>query len=351
MKKKYILTVLVGLLNLPVFSQHPPLDQNWDIVFEDNFNTFNSALWRKDDCIHGDEPQHYIPNNVVIENGQLVLIAKNENYICTKPNCNCNNSTFNYTSGQIASNYGLERKYGYYEIYAKLPSYNAFFPAFWLWNASKTPPNCWYNEIDIMEAAGCVPSWVSSNYQVTFDCLEEKRVAKRYPCNYANGSYHWYGVEWDSEKITWYVDRKTVRQIPNNGKGIGIQHSLNIYINLALYPPPNTPGWEECTCYLENNDNFPAKMYVDQANGYKLKYDCNKNETINNFNDFSNYIYKVKKSITLGGGTTLPAGSNIFLRATDYIELQNGFTVANGAELYLDNNPCDGISSNSKTIK
>jgi len=44
MKKGYIIIILVGLFLFPVFSQHPPQDKNWEVVFEDDFNTFNTGL-------------------------------------------------------------------------------------------------------------------------------------------------------------------------------------------------------------------------------------------------------------------------------------------------------------------
>lgn len=47
------------------------------------------------------------------------------------------------------------------------------------------------------------------------------------------------------------------------------------------------------------------------------------------------------KSISLSNATTLPANSNIFLRATDLIELKPGFEVLTGRELYLGVAPCD----------
>jgi beta-glucanase (GH16 family) len=347
MKKIYIFIVLAKLFFVSIFAQSPSQnDKNWRVVFEDDFSTdfiysWGNERWYKGDNIHIHENgvvelQHYIHSNVEIINDKLVLTAKYENYTCTRPNCNCNNGTFNYTSGKISSN--NKYKYGYFEVYAKLPTGTAFFPAFWLWDASFEEP-CFYNEIDIMEAEGCDPTWSSSNFGAYFNCIKEERHAIPHPCNYANGSYHWFGVEWDSLKITWHVDRKIVRQIPNNEKGIGIQNPLGIKINLSLFPP------EWGTCVPINNALFPNSMLVDLCNVYQLKYDCSKNETINSFSDFANYYYAVKKSITLSGNTILPSGSDISLRATDYIELQNGFTVNEGAELYLDNNPCEVVST------
>jgi len=77
---------------------------------------------------------------------------------------------------------------------------------------------------------------------------------------------------------------------------------------------------------------------VDYVKVYGLK--CDKHTIINEIPDFSAYDYKVKKSITLGSGTTIPAGTDISLRANDYIELLSGFEVPAGGQLYLDVSPC-----------
>ena len=86
-------------------------------------------------------------------------------------------------------------------------------------------------------------------------------------------------------------------------------------------------------------------MYIDQANAYKLKYDCKTpiNEILNYDQPLSPnyYDYKVKKSISLSGISSLKSGQNVSLRATDFIELKAGFEVPIGAELYLDINPCE----------
>ncbi|MDD2688411.1 MAG: glycoside hydrolase family 16 protein, partial [Bacteroidales bacterium] len=212
MKKEFILIVLEGCFVFSVFSQNPPQDKNWEEVFKDSFNTFYTGRWyREHNLVKGDykpnegkfdeDPHIYYMDNVYTANGKLVLEAKRltDSLPCPKGSANCQYGGWHkYTSGAIVSN--NKYKYGYFETYAQLPSGTSFFPAFWLWNANDTPPNCFYNEIDIMEADGCDPNWVSSNFQATFNCLQKKRNAIHHTCNYTDGSYHWYGVEWDSDK-------------------------------------------------------------------------------------------------------------------------------------------------------
>ncbi len=46
----------------------------------------------------------------------------------------------------------------------------------------------------------------------------------------------------------------------------------------------------------------------------------------------------MKKSITMGGATTLPQNSTTYLHAVDFIELKPGFEVSGSSamELYID---------------
>jgi hypothetical protein len=108
-----------------------------------------------------------------------------------------------------------------------------------------------------------------------------------------------------------------------------------IILNLAIqanskYHPPTSGSWAEY-------------MYVDYVKVYQLK--CDKGTAVNEISNFNTYNYAVKKSITMSNATTIPSGSNISLRATDFIELKPGFEVQTGRTLYLDCTPCDNTTS------
>jgi len=233
---------------------------------------------------------------------------------------------YKYSSGYVESRENYH--YGYFEIYAKLPGGPGFWPAFWFHSSG----TCWYQEIDVFEIYPCWQNSVDIAPHWGFDCQPVKAPYTHVACNFPY-TWHWYGLEWDRDKITWYIDRKIVRQETNNMGGKGIQNPMRIIINTALHSPDDD-------CPITSNSVFPNYMYVDQANVYQLK--CDKNTVVNEISDFNTYCYAVKKSISLGGATTIPAGSNISLRATDFIELKPGFEVPLGAELYLDINPCSG---------
>jgi beta-glucanase (GH16 family) len=347
MKQGIILMFLVGLF-FSAFGQSPALDKNWATVFQDDFSSFNTNLWKKaNKQIHGkyvkgdpdnqtEEAQVYMQDNAFIQHGKLVLETNEQEQPCPKGQGDsiCQyGGTHSYTSGQVES--VVPYKYGWYEIRAQLPASNGYWPAFWFWHDKKDiiNNNCWYNEIDVFEAYGNRPNEVKSRAHWCFTCPLDPVIRNEsipHSCDYATG-YHWYGVEWDSTKIIWYVDGKAVREIANNMDGIGIQHPMYIILNVALYPGS--------TNHIDTTTIFPNYMYVDQANAYRLK--CDKNTVVNEIPDFNTFYYAIKKSISLSGATTMPLGSNISLRATDFIELQAGFEVPMSTELYLGINHCE----------
>jgi beta-glucanase (GH16 family) len=338
MKQRFIIIILIGLF-FPTRGQNPPQDKNWEVVFIDSCDSFNTSLWYKLYGAHeagtsSEGAAFKTYDNIYYENGKLVVRTQKQQSPPCVPQCKYG-GYHAYTTGGIASNnrYG----YGYFEIYAQLPASSGHFPAFWLWFGEEdwATNNCWDNEIDIFEAMGSRPNYVESNAWCSYRCrtdYAEELGRMMHPCNYSTG-YHWYAVEWNSDKITWYVDRKAVRQITNNMYTIGIQNPMQIFINSDI-----AIGGDNS---VNSTTIFPNFMYVDKIGVYQLKYDCQTviNE-ITNYNE-PHYNYAVKKSITLSGISSLDSLENVSLRATDFIELKSGFEVPEGAELYLDINPCD----------
>jgi beta-glucanase (GH16 family) len=135
MEKRFFLIVFVGLFIFSAFGQHPSQDKNWQVVFQDDFNSFNTGRWYKShNSTHGEydywnpkkrneEPQVSHGDNVYIENGQLILRTQIQDFPCPKGmgylNCQYG-GIHNYTSGAILSK--TTYKYGYFEIRAKLPA-------------------------------------------------------------------------------------------------------------------------------------------------------------------------------------------------------------------------------------
>jgi beta-glucanase (GH16 family) len=151
---KYTIVLIVFLNTLVIFGQTPLNDPHWQVDWQDNFNVFNSSIWKKTNyCDHGGEPQLYLNQNVTVDNGNLILRLTKEDVQCpTSPPINvwecggCSNGIKHYTSGMVISHPSNQVKFGYIEAKIKLPYGLVYWPAFWTWVG--TPEN---QEIDIFE--------------------------------------------------------------------------------------------------------------------------------------------------------------------------------------------------------
>lgn len=122
-------------------------------VFEDNFNSFDSTVWKRHypggtrTIWSNNEVQWYLENNVTVEKGILKLTAKKESVYGIDTE---NERQFEYTSGMICSPASFLQTYGKWEIKVRFPYRNGYWPAFWLANINKPG----LPEIDIFEYFG-----------------------------------------------------------------------------------------------------------------------------------------------------------------------------------------------------
>jgi len=339
------------------FAQTPANDPHWQLKWYDEFDTFNPNKWF---VAHNEiagpntkEPQLYRAEQVWVENGNLVIVVNNtktpcpipppQNYICDT--C-IGGKIYDYKSGCISTKKDNYTQFGYIEARIKFPFVRknnkswGFWPAFWThirWNA---PPSSNAAEIDIVEIFGgnnkeanTILTCIHRGYPSWDPPLNINDADKGIFHEFSNFSYtdwHTYAVEWNANRIIWYVDGKAIRTFSNHE----IVDPIRIILNLAIqketkHHPPTSPPFQE-------------EMRVDYVRIHKLI--CDKT-TISEISNFNTYNYAVKKSISLSNATTIPANSNIFLRATDFIELKPGFEVQTGRELYLDVTPCEVANS------
>jgi len=131
-----------------------------------------------------------------------------------------------YTSGVISSMGSFERQYGFFEMRADLSGGEGFWPAFWLMPADKASPP----ELDIMEyssrLANEYATTVHSNAGGTYSMSQ--KFVKDLP-NLSEG-YHTFAVDWQADKITWFLDHQAVYQIDTPAD---FHKSMYILINHA----------------------------------------------------------------------------------------------------------------------
>ena len=205
------------------------------------------------------ELQWYLPNSAQLENGNLVITARNEM-----------SNGKDYTSARINTRDRFAFRYGRIEARIRLPGGQGLWPAFWLlpqddaygtWAAS--------GEIDIMEAVnlggsggnevhgtihygGAWPNNVFSgeSYIVPADATAE---------------FHTYAIEWGAQEIRWYVDGVlfAMRNSWNSAGGdFPAPFDQPFYILLNVAVGGNWPG-------IPNGSTvFPVTMEVDWIRVY-----------------------------------------------------------------------------------
>lgn len=331
----YIISMIIFLNSLLLFGQTPSNDPHWQLVWEDNFNSFDANKWLKVDWAQHGEPQLYLANNVYTSGGNLIIkVDDNQTYCPPNPPTvwgacwPCDNQWYNYSSGWVETKQAYNTQYGYIESRIKMPYGFGFWPAFWTFVGSGLPNSTNAAEIDIFENLGHNPAnIITTNIHKNYpdgNIYYEEHMPTNY--SWAN-TWHTYAVEWSPNKIIWYLDGSPIRIFPNHG----IIDPVRIILNLAI------------ARYLPNSSTpFPSYMYVDYVKVYELDNDCNTNLNVCNYN-FSSHDNKVKKNIIIGTGScsnSLSSGDNIYLRASEGITINGDFTVPIGAELYIDVNSC-----------
>ena len=234
---------------------------DWNLVWSDEFNeaTINPANWTFDigngsGGWGNNELEYYTSrtNNVRIENGNLVIQARQESF-----------GGMNYTSARLKSQ-GLQNwTYGRIEASILLPSgqTQGLWPAFWMLGSnigSVGWPEC--GELDIMERVN-LNSTINGTMH-WYDAGEADYGSISSVLDFTQ--YHVYSIEWDPGLITWSVDGNPflLANITNNVNNTGAFH-LPFFILLNLAVGGNWPGSPDSAT------TFPATMYVDYVRVYQ----------------------------------------------------------------------------------
>ena len=238
-------------------------NKKWELVFEDNFDTFNSSNWI---TLHDNgnrtlwsnkELQWYNDNNVVVENGVCKLIAKKESIYGKDVE---SEKQFEYTSGMICSSKGHLQQYGKWEIKVRFPFNKGCWPAFYLVPLKRpTLP-----EIDIFEYFGKKENEISCTIHYGTDYYNPERDNSVNPYYFnktkdikGDFSDKWmiWSLECTPEKIVWKLDGKTIL---TSYEGIPTE-PLYMIANLAVkdFDGP------------VNDSGIPYVMEIDYVKCYK----------------------------------------------------------------------------------
>lgn len=133
-----------------------------------------------------------------------------------------------YVSGILTTQGSFAQKYGYFEIRAKIPVGVAVWPAFWM----LADDGGWPPEIDVLEGRGQRPGdmvmtthWRIPETQKIHNCGFDFEVPD------AHTAFHNYGVLWQHDRITYFIDHKPVSDIK---VPVGFVDPMYMIVNLAM---------------------------------------------------------------------------------------------------------------------
>jgi len=243
--------------------------KNWQLTWSDEFNGAAGALpdatkWSFDigngtEGWGNKELQYYTnnPSNISTDgNGNLVITAKKETV-----------SGFSYSSARIKTKNLFAQTYGKFEARLKTPYGQGLWPAFWLLGSNVDTvnwPNC--GEIDIMELRGQLPSIANCalhgpGYSGTNPITGSYALMN----SRFDFDYHIFAVEWDADKMDFFVDGFLYKRIEKNevtSKGQwAFDHNFFMILNLAV--GGNYLGSPNVTT------TFPQKMTIDYVRVYQ----------------------------------------------------------------------------------
>jgi len=256
-------------------TQPPPLPpaSGWNLVWSDEFSGANgsapdSTKWTYDIGGEGwgnQELETYTsrPQNVQIQNGNLVITALQETY--TGPD----GVTRNYTSARLKTQGVFAQAYGRFEARIRIPKGQGMWPAFWTLGEDINTngwPKC--GEIDIMENIGREPGINHGSLHGPSSVAPTSNLSGTIvlPSGQSLGDdFHVYAVEWEPGVVRFYFDAEnyatfTQSQWPAGGQWV-FDHPFFIILNVAV--GGDWPGNPDATT------QFPQQMLVDYVRVYK----------------------------------------------------------------------------------
>lgn len=245
-------------------------DGRYVAIWADEFkgDSLDESKWQYE--VNGDgggnnELQYYRKENVAVEDGNLVITAKQESY-----------KGKSYTSGRINTNWKFQFTYGRIQARMKLPGGKGTWPAFWMMphdSAYGTWPKS--GEIDIVEYVGYDKNRVYStiitekfNHKIGTQLGSNKIIP-----NFED-DFHVFELIWLPGNMKFFVDDDKIFEfgynpmLPINEKEpfyklFPFVQPFFIIFNLAF-------GGDWGGVNGISNDALPAKMFVDFVRVYKF---------------------------------------------------------------------------------
>lgn len=351
------------------YKPEPAVDPSWELVphLSDEFN--GSAIdegkwdWRPPWGSYHGHPENTEAclttdlNNRKVEGGRLLLSATNTTSTCSKWDGTL--YTKPYTVGGLFSDSTI--KYGYFEIKMRIPDNtgsppvtDGFGPNFWMWPLQPYPKDeigdVLWSEIDVYEFRAKDNLFTCNMHYKellglsgsTEDTLQwnirgdeswhpevEGSSSPDDTIEFGGGTWHTFSCVWGPNRVSFFRDGIHVR---STDKYCSKLIPMNLVVDI------NTPAVNFKQTTIPSTSTFPYTYEIDYIRVYKLGMTCD--EVVEDCSFwFGGYDNKVKKRIVIGNGgcgNVQPSGTNLFLRATDEVEIHGTFEVPLGAELVIE---------------
>ncbi len=207
--------------------------------------------------------------NAHIENGNLVITARKENFEGS------DHIAREFTSARLKTQGLFSQTYGRFEARIKIPSGQGMWPAFWMLGdniSSVGWPKC--GEIDIMENVGKEPGLVHGSLHgpMTTGAATDLTSTVSLPTgkDFA-AAFHLYAVEWEPDAVRFYLDdtlyatftANSVASTPTTAGSWVFDHPYFLILNVAV--GGSWPGPPDATTA------FPQTMLIDYVRVYAAK--------------------------------------------------------------------------------
>jgi len=199
----------------------------------------------------GRQPAYFWTDNVSLNDGELCLTMRKEE----APDQPHERGYHDYTSACVQGRTPV--LYGYFEVRAK-PMRSAGSSAFWFANNQKD----WWTEIDVFEIGGGAPGF-ERKYNMNLHVHHTPTSAEHWsrggawtaPWNLAD-DYHVYGLDWEKDKIRYYVDGVLVRSVDNT------HWHQPLYL---IFDSETMPNWFG----MPRDGDLPSTFRIDYVRAWK----------------------------------------------------------------------------------
>ncbi len=248
----------------------------WKLVWSDEFNEPglpNPSRWGYEfGLVRNNERQFYTrarQENARVEDGKLIIEARKEPWGDSSSG-QANQSgarkrrsggAADYTSASLTTQGKAAWAHGRIEVRAKLPAARGTWPAIWTLGTNIPEvgwPAC--GEIDIMEFVGFEPGVIHANIHT-----KKKDKGDQLSIPDASKAFHVYAMEWDAEKMDFFVDAHKYFTYRNEGSGAAAwPYDKKQYLILNLAIGGNWGGQKGI-----DDGRFPQQFIIDYVRVYQ----------------------------------------------------------------------------------